>query len=103
MHQDKLIAVGRVKSFLFGHFIFLLLFQWNFLMLQKLLSSSYQLRRGDLERVEEEGQRLRVRERERERVRVNQEGKGTFTQVALPRRLILLVLGDRKFLTPKTF
>ena len=72
-------------------------------MLQKLLCSSYQLRRGDLERVEEEGQRLRVRERERERVRVNQEGKGTFTQVALPRRLILLVLGDRKFLTPKTF
>ena len=65
MHQDKLIAVGRVKSFLFGHFIFLLLFQWNFLMLQKLLCSSYQLRRGDLERVEEEGQRLRVRERER--------------------------------------
>lgn len=74
-------------------------------MLWKLLCSSYQLRRGDLERVEEEGQRLRVRERERERerARVNQEGKSTFTQVALPRRLILLVLGDRKFLTPKTF
>ena len=103
MHQDKLIAVRRVKSFLFEHFIFLLLFQWNFLMLRKLLCSSYQLRRGDLERVEEEGERLRVRERERERARVNKEGKGTFTQVALPRRLIMLVLGDRKFLTPKTF
>ena len=103
MHQDKLIAVRRVKSFLFERFIFLLLFQWNFLMLRKLLCSSYQLRRGDLERVEEEGQRLRVRERERERARVNQEGKGNFTQVALPRRLIMLVLGDRKFLTPKTF
>ena len=38
-------------------------------MLWKLLCSSYQLRRGDLERVEEEGQRLRVRERERERER----------------------------------
>ena len=70
MHQDKLIAVRRVKSFLFEHFIFLLLFQWNFLMLRKLLCSSYQLRRGDLERVEEEGERLRVRERERENVLV---------------------------------
>ena len=103
MRQEKGIAVRRVKSFLFRHFIFVLLFQPYFLMLRKLLCSSYQLRRGDLERVEEEGERLRVRERERERARVNKEGKGTFTQVALPRRLIMLVLGDRKFLTPKTF
>ena len=65
MHQDKLIAVRHVKSFLFEHFIFLLLFQWNFLMLRKLLCSSDQLRRGDLERVEEEGQWLRMREREK--------------------------------------
>lgn len=44
-----------------------------------------------------------TRERERKRARVNQEGKVTFTLVALRRRLIMLVLGDRKFLTPKTF
>ena len=74
MHQDKLIAVRRVKSFLFRHFIFVLLFQPYFLMLRKLLCSSYQLRRGDRERVEEE--------RERERACVNKEGGGTFMQVA---------------------
>lgn len=96
MRQDKVIAVRRVKSVLFGHFIFLLLFQWYFLMLRKLLCSRYQLRRCDRERAEEE------RERERERARVNKEVGGTFMQVALPRRLIMLFLGDRKFRTLKT-
>ena len=57
LRQDKVIAVRRVKSFLFGHFIFLLLFQWYFLMLRKLLCSSHQLRRGDRERAEEERER----------------------------------------------
>ena len=95
MRQDKVIAVRRVKSVLFGHFIFLLLFQWYFLMLRKLLCSHYQLRRCDRERAEEE--------RERERARVNKEGGGTFMQVTLPRRLIMLLLGDRKFRTLKTF
>ena len=94
MRQDKLIAVRRVKSFLFGHFIFLLLFQWYFLMLRKLLCSSYQLRRCDRERAEEE--------REGDRARVNKEGGGTLMQVALLRRLIMLLLGDRKFRTLKT-
>ena len=94
MRQDKLIAVRRVKSFLFGHFIFLLLFQWYFLMLRKLLCSSYQLRRCDRERAEEE--------RERDRARVNMEGGGTLMQVALLSRLIMLLLGDRKFRTLKT-
>ena len=65
-------------------------------MLRKLLCSSHQLRRGDRERAEEE------REKERERARVNKEGGGTFMQVALPRRLIMLLLGDRKFQTLKT-
>ena len=96
LRQDKLIAVRRVKSFLFGHFMFLLLFQWYFLMLRKLLCSSYQLRRCDRERAEEE------RERERDRARVNKEGGGTLMQVALLRRLIMLLLGDRKFRTLKT-
>lgn len=68
MRQDKLIAVRRVKSFLFGHFVFLLLFQWYFLMLRKLLWSSHQLRRGDRERAEEE------REGERERTRTREQG-----------------------------
>ena len=94
MHQDKLIAVRRVKSFLFEHFVFLLLFQWYFLMLRKLLCSSYQLRRCDRERAEEE--------RERDRACVNMEGGGTLMQVALLRRLIMLLLGDRKFRTLKT-
>ena len=62
MHQDKLVAVRRVKSFLFRHFIFVLLFQPYFLMLRKLLCSSYQLRRGDRERIEEERERTRMRE-----------------------------------------
>ena len=94
MRQDKLIAVRRVKSFLCGHFIFLLLFQWYFLMLRKLLCSSYQLRRCDRERAEEE--------REGVRARVNKDGGGTLMQVALLRRLIMLLLGDRKFRTLKT-
>ena len=63
-------------------------------MLRKLLCSRYQLRRCDREGAE--------KERERERARVNKEGGGTFMQVALPRRLIMLLLGDRKSRTLKT-